>query len=69
MNYTRKQYQEDTSSNKSPRLGMRGVKIRFNDVAPTITSKKKIHVVGLKIFLQSSEEEESARKGQLYART
>jgi hypothetical protein len=57
------------SSNKSPRLWTRGFKVGFNDVAPTIPSKKKIHMVGLKISLQSSEEEELVIKGQLCAMT
>jgi hypothetical protein len=32
-------------------LGMRGIKIGLNEVASTITSKKKIHVVGLEISI------------------
>jgi hypothetical protein len=48
---------------------MRVIKIGFNEVAPTISLKKKIHLVGLKIFLQSSKLEKLAIKGQLHART
>jgi hypothetical protein len=50
------------SSDKSPRLRTRGIKIGFNDVAPTIPPKKKIYVVELKISIQSSEEEKVALK-------
>jgi hypothetical protein len=42
---------------------MRGIKIGFNGVTPTIPSKKKIHVVGLKISIQGSEEKKSTIKG------
>jgi hypothetical protein len=48
---------------------MRGIKIGFNEVAPTIPLKKKIRVVGLKISIHSFEEKKSAIKGQLRAKT
>jgi hypothetical protein len=48
---------------------MRGIKIGFNGVTPTIPLKKKIHVEGLKISIHSSEEKKSAIKRQLCAMT
>jgi hypothetical protein len=41
---------------------MRGIKIGFNEVGPTIPSKKKLYVVGLRISIQNSKEEKSAIK-------
>jgi hypothetical protein len=41
---------------------MRDTKVGFNEVVPTITSKKKIHMVGLNISIQYSEEKKSAAK-------
>jgi hypothetical protein len=43
--------------------------IGLNGVTPTIPSKKKIHVEGLKISIHSYEENKSATKGQLHERT
>jgi hypothetical protein len=42
---------------------MRGIKVGFNEVASTISSKKKIHVVGLKFFIHIFEEKKLAIKG------
>jgi hypothetical protein len=47
---------------------MRGIKVGFDEVAPTIPSKRKIHVVGSKIYIQSPVEK-MVIKGQLRART
>jgi hypothetical protein len=38
------------------------MKVGFNEVAPTIPSKKKIHMVGLKISIQCSKEKKSVAK-------
>jgi hypothetical protein len=43
----------------------RGITIGFKDDTPTIPLKKQIHVVGLKIFIRSSEEKKSAIKCNL----
>jgi hypothetical protein len=51
------------SSDKLPRFWMRGTKVGFRDVTPTIPSEKQIHVVGLKNFIQSSKEKKSAING------
>jgi hypothetical protein len=48
---------------------MRGIKIGFNGVTLAIPLKKKIHVVGLNISIQSSGENKSAIKGQFRTRT
>jgi hypothetical protein len=41
---------------------MRGTKVVFNEVAPTIPSKEKIHVVELKISIQIFERKKSATR-------
>jgi hypothetical protein len=48
---------------------MRGIKVGFDEVAPTIPLKKKIHVVGLKISIQSVAEKKWSINGQLHTRT
>jgi hypothetical protein len=42
------------SSDKSPMIWMRGTMVGFKDVAPTISSKQKIHMVGPNTFIRSS---------------
>jgi hypothetical protein len=64
-------YHKTTSKGLTQAINRQGPEreIGFNGVTPTILSKKKIHEVGLKFFIQSSKEKKSAIKGQLCART